>query len=76
MRDLGIIKGGEEAAQPIVIGKDTVYIHFHIQPVVDDEMTEGMFQYRELQFELSEYLQLLTTKDVETLLRDLEEQYG
>lgn len=75
MNDLGIIRGSREAAQPIVIGKDTVYIHLNIKPC-EDEGTQDIFQYRELQYSLAEYIQMLSNSNPSEIIEPLTRQYG
>lgn len=60
MKDMGIVLGNEEQAKPVIIGKDTVYVHTDIEKVEGiDEMTgepiEGLYRYHEIQYTLEEY---------------------
>ena len=75
MNDLGIVKGSKEAAQPIVVGKDTVYIHLNIRPC-KDENTQVIYEYRELQFTLAGYIQMLSSSNPSEILETLTRQYG
>jgi len=56
MKDMGIIQGSAAQAVPLIIGKDTVYVHTDITPV---EGEEGLFQYHEIQYEKDEYIKLM-----------------
>ena len=56
MMDMGIVQGSAAMAKPLVIGKDTVYVHTDITPV---EGEEGLFQYHEVQYEKDEYIKLM-----------------
>lgn len=56
MKDMGIIQGSAAQAVPLIIGKDTVYVHTDITPV---EGEEGLFQYHEVQYEKDEYIKLM-----------------
>ena len=63
MIDKGIVLGNEEQAKPIIIGKDTVYIHTDIEKVegineTTGEPIEGLYQYHEIQYTLEEYEEL------------------
>lgn len=63
MKDMGIVQGSEAQAKPVIIGKDTVYVHTDIKKVEDiDEMTgkpvEGLYSYHEIQYTLEEYAEL------------------
>ena len=60
MKDMGIIQGSAAQAVPLIIGKDTVYVHTDITPV---EGEEGLFQYHEIQYEKDEYIFKLTNED-------------
>ena len=56
MKDMGIVRGSAAQAVPLIIGKDTVYVHTDITPV---EGEEGLFQYHEVQYEKDEYIKML-----------------
>lgn len=59
MKNMGIVHGNTPQAKPIVIGKDTVYIHTDIQPVIEDgEIVQDLFSYQETQCSYQEYLQM------------------
>ena len=60
MMDMGIVQGSAAMSKPLVIGKDTVYVHTDITPV---EGEEGLFQYHEVQYEKDEYISKLTNED-------------
>lgn len=65
MRDMGIVHGSREAAVPLVIGYDTVYVHTDIQEyqetMMDGEVTTG-YKYHEIQYTKDEYLQIQADK--------------
>ena len=56
MKDMGIVRGSAAQAKPLIIGKDTVYVHTNIKPVEDEE---GLFEYHEIQYEKDEYIKLM-----------------
>ena len=60
MKDMGIRQGSATQAIPIVIGKDTVYIHSSITQIED-----GLFEYHEIQYGKDEYMELLQ-KQIDT----------
>ena len=60
MKDMGIVRGSAAQAEPLIIGKDTVYVHSNIKPVEDEE---GLFEYHEIQYEKDEYIKLLSEKN-------------
>ena len=61
MKDMGIIQGSAAQAVPLIIGKDTVYVHTDITPV---EGEEGLFQYHEVQYEKDEYIKMLAGQGI------------
>ena len=61
MIDMGIVQGSPEMAVPLVVGKDTVYVHTDIQQVPDAE-GNVVWQYREIQYDLHEYLNLFVNQ--------------
>lgn len=67
MRDMGIVQGSAAQAVPLIVGVDTVYVHTNIEPVPPDEErgNEGLYQYREIQYDKDEYIQLMSEKNME-----------
>lgn len=68
MKDMGIITGSENQAQPLIVGVDTVYVHTDIKPVTKDaegKDVEGLFQYHEVQYDKDEYIHLMSDKNAE-----------
>ncbi len=53
---MGIVRGSAAQAEPLIIGKDTIYVHSNIKPVEDEE---GLFEYHEIQYEKDEYIKLM-----------------
>ena len=64
MKDMGIVQGSPEMAVPLIVGKDTVYVHTDIQEVPDAE-GNMVWQYHELQYEKDEYIRLMSEKNSE-----------
>lgn len=63
MKDMGIVTGSKEQAQPLIVGVDTVYVHTEIKPVEKDtegKDVEGLFQYHEVQYDKDEYTQIMS----------------
>lgn len=54
MKDYGRVRGSKEQAKPLIIGKDTVYVHTDIVAVED-----GQFEYNEIQYGKDEYIKLM-----------------
>ena len=68
MKDVGIVNGNSEQAQPLVIGKDKVYVHTNITPITEDargNAVEDLFSYNEVQYEKDEYIELLAKQNSE-----------
>lgn len=66
MKDMGIITGSENQAQPLIVGVDTVYVHTDIKPVTKDaegKDVEGLFQYHEVQYDKDEYIKIMAEKN-------------
>ncbi|UNI72471.1 MAG: hypothetical protein [Chaetfec virus UA24_244] len=63
MKDVGIVHGSAEQAVPLVIGKDTVYVHTDIRPSTETDPLTGKprsdFVYHEVQYDKDEYLQMM-----------------
>lgn len=73
MKHIGKVVGNTEQARPLVIGKDTVYVHTNIEPVEKDgKVVEGLFSYDEVQYGKDEYIELMAHKnaDLEASLTD------
>ena len=64
MKDIGIVQGSPEMAVPLIVGKDTVYVHTDIQQVQDAE-GNMVWQYHEIQYDKDEYIRLLSEKNDE-----------
>ena len=69
MKNMGIVRGSPESAIPFEVGVDTVYLRFNIEPVPQQEGDEGetgeQFQYHEIQYDLREWLQIVTEATID-----------
>ncbi len=66
MKDMGIVQGSGVQAVPLVVGKDTVYVHTNITPITEDaegNPVNDLFQYNEVQYDKDEYIKLLDEKN-------------
>jgi len=66
MKDMGIVFGSAEQAVPLVIGKDTVYVHSVIQQILEDKdgkPVTNLFQYHEIQYDKDEYIRVIAEKN-------------
>lgn len=71
MKEIGKVTGNAEQAKPLVIGKDTVYVHTGIVPVEKNgKVIEGLFTYYEIQYSKDEYIELMVRQN-EQLDKDL-----
>ena len=67
MKNYGIVHGGAEQAVPLVVGKDTVYVHTNItklEPDPNDEFAPAdLYSYEEVQYDKDEYIGLISNKN-------------
>lgn len=69
MKNVGRVQGNTEQAKALVVGKDTVYVHTDIQPVMKDgKVVEDLFSYNEVQYSKDEYIEQLSTDLTNTQL--------
>ena len=69
MKDMGIIYGSLTQAVPLIIGKDTVYVHTDIEQVFKDnegKSVDNLFKFHEVQYDKDEYIKIIaeTNKDL------------
>ena len=65
MKDMGIVFGSAEQAVPLVIGKDTVYVHTNIHTVDINNLDGSTYQeyeYDEIQYDKDEYIAYLNNQ--------------
>ena len=68
MKDIGIITGSENQAQPLIVGTDTVYVHTDIKPVTKDaegKDVKDLFKYHEVQYEKDEYIKKMSEANIQ-----------
>ena len=68
MKKVGRIRGSADQALPLIVGKDTVYVHTNIEKVEDEADANGgkmenLFEYDEIQYGKDEYIKLLSEKN-------------
>lgn len=66
MKDFGRVQGSAEQAKPLIVGKDTVYVHTDIQKVEQDaegKPVEGLYSYNEVQYDKDEYITLMAEQN-------------
>lgn len=59
MKIIEEVYGSEEAAQPLIVGKDTVYVHTNIEQI-EDEYGNKTYKYREVQYTKDEYIAMMS----------------
>ena len=72
MKEIKNVQGSYEQAQPLIVNKDTVYVHTNIVQATDEDgnVVDGLYVYDEVQYTKDEYIQIMAEKN-ETLERDL-----
>lgn len=66
MINLGVVFGSKDQAKPLIVGKDTVYVHTDIIKVGKDsngKTLNNLYQYVEIQYTKDEYIQLISEKN-------------
>ena len=72
MKEIKNVQGSSQQAQPLIVNKDTVYVHTNIVQATDEDgnVVDGLYVYDEVQYTKDEYIQIIAEKN-ETLERDL-----
>ena len=72
MKEIKNVQGSSQQAQPLIVNKDTVYVHTNIVQATheDGNVVDGLYVYDEVQYTKDEYIKLMAEKN-ETLERDL-----
>lgn len=72
MKEIKNVQGSSQQAQPLIVNKDTVYVHTNIVQATDKDgnVVDGLYVYDEVQYTKDEYIQIMAEKN-ETLERDL-----
>ena len=72
MKEIKNVQGSSQQAQPLIVNKDTVYVHTNIVQATDEDgnVVDGVDVYGEVQYTKDEYIQIIAEKN-ETLERDL-----
>lgn len=69
MKDMGLVYGSAAQAVPLIVGKDTVYLHTDIEKV--EELPDGgkvqdMYSYHEIQYTKDEFIHRLAIELTDT----------
>ena len=72
MKEIKNVQGSSQQAQPLIVNKDTVYVHTNIVQATDEDgnIVDWLYVYDEVQYTKDEYIQIMAEKN-ETLERDL-----
>ena len=72
MKEIKNVQCSSQQAQPLIVNKDTVYVHTNIVQATDEDgnVVDGLYVYDEVQYTKDEYIQMIAEKN-ETLERDL-----
>lgn len=71
MKDMGLVRGSKVASEPLIIGKDTVYIHTNVRKITVEELRKQFpnrpdeelenieeYEYNEVQYPKDEYIKV------------------
>ena len=74
MKEIKNVQGSLQQAQPLIVNKDTVYVHSNIVQATDEDgnIIEGLYVYDEVQYTKDEYIKLISDKN-ETLEKEVTE---
>ena len=87
MKEIKNVQGSSQQAQPLIVNKDTVYVHTNIVQATDEDgnVVDGLYVYDEVQYTKDEYIQIIAEKnsqlekeltDVQLALCELYESVG
>ena len=65
MKEFKNVQGSTEQAQPLIVNKDTVYVHANIVQATDEDgnVVDGLYVYDEVQYTKDEYIQIMAEKN-------------
>lgn len=74
MKEIKNVQGSIQQAQPLIVNKDTVYVHTNIVQATDEDgnVIDGLYVYDEVQYTKDEYIKLISDKN-ETLEKEVTE---
>lgn len=66
MKEIKNVQGSLEQAQPLIIGKTTVYVHSNIVQAKDEDgnIIEDLYVYDEIQYTKDEYIKIMADKNI------------
>ena len=65
MKEIKNVQGSLQQAQPLIVNKDTVYVHTNIVQSTDKDgnVVDGLYVYDEVQYTKDEYIQIMAEKN-------------
>ena len=74
MKEIKNVQGSIQQAQPLIVNKDTVYVHTNIVQATDKDgnILDNLYVYDEVQYTKDEYIKLISDKN-ETLEKEVTE---
>ena len=72
MKEIKNVHGSLQQAQPLIVGKTTVYVHSNIVQATDEDgnVIDDLYVYDEIQYTKDEYIKVMADKN-ETLEKEL-----
>ena len=74
MKEIKNVQGSTKQAQPLIVNKNTVYVHTNIVQATDKDgnVIDNLYIYDEVQYTKDEYIKLISDKN-ETLEKEVTE---
>ena len=65
MKEIKNVQGSSQQAQPLIVNKDTVYVHTNIVQSKDKDrnVVDNLYVYDEVQYTKDEYIQIMAEKN-------------
>ena len=65
MKEIKNVQGSTKQAQPLIVNKDTVYVHTNIVQATDEDgnVVDNLYVYDEVQYTKDEYIQIMAEKN-------------
>ena len=65
MKEIKNVQGSLQQAQPLIVNKDTVYVHTNIVQATDEDgnVVDNLYVYDEVQYTKDEYIQIMANKN-------------
>ena len=65
MKEIKNVQGSLQQAQPLIVNKDTVYVHTNIVQATDEDgnVVDNLYVYDEVQYTKDEYIQIMADEN-------------